>query len=333
MAKVVTLGEIMLRLSTDPGIRIANAQTFNAHYGGGEANVAISLANFGHDVSFATKVPENPLGQAAIRHLKKYNVSCLNVLTGGSRLGTYYIESGVSVRADQVSYDRANSSFASMEKNEWSKHLFDHAAIFHISGITPALSKAWQDLTLELIQAARLAGCKISYDINFRGKLWDQASAGNFLKRVLPFVDYCSAGKLDAIHLLKITPCEEETNELPYYYQKMHAMFPNIEIFYSTIREIHSASENYLTGTLWIDNHYYQSKKHLLTPIIDRVGTGDAFSSGVLHGILQHDNPQAIINFGTAASALKHTVYGDCNPFTETEIKQVLAANSGKINR
>lgn len=336
MGKVVTLGEIMLRLSTDSGIRLAEAETFHAHYGGGEANVAISLANYGHDVTFASKVPANNLGMAVKRHLQRYGVSTEALLVGGNRLGTYYLETGVGERGASVIYDRVGSSFAQMEKLEWDlANLFKGVAVFHVSGITPALSLKWQELTIELIRYAKKAGCKISFDSNYRKKLWSQEAAGATMRKILPYVDYYSAGKLDALYLLGIAPINNQSKpeELSYYYQEIQRLFPTISVLYSTKRRVRSASANDLVGTLWMNQKYYESNCHEINPIVDRVGGGDAFTGGILHGILQQQEPQAMVDFATAASAMKHTVQGDCNPFSQQEVADFLAADSGKINR
>lgn len=334
MGKVVTLGEIILRLSTDSGIRIAQAENLHAHYGGGEANVAISLANFGHDVYFASKIPDNGVGEGVKKHLSRYGVHTDFLLSGGTRLGTYYMEAGIGERAANVIYDRAGSSFAEIAESEWqNEELFKNVDIFHISGITPALSSNWKKNTITLIKAAKEAGCKISFDINYRGKLWSQKEAGETITEILPLVDYCSAGKLDAIYLLGIPEYTGDDNELVYYYQEIQKKFPNIAILYSTKRKVLSASSNELIGTLWMNDSYYESQKHLINPIVDRVGGGDAFAGGILHGILVQNTPQEIINFASAASALKHTIYGDCNQFSEPEVKSFLLAGSGKINR
>lgn len=335
MGKVVTLGEVMLRLSTESGNRLAQSENLKVNYGGAEANVAISLANYGHEVLFASKVPKTVLGEAVQKHLQRYRVNTEFLITGGTRLGTYYLEAGSGERGSAVIYDRKGSSFAELEELEWNlTDLFNDAELFHISGITPALSEKWQSLALKLIQQAKKAGCKISFDVNYRGKLWSQAAAGKALEQILPEVDYCSAGVLDAIHLLGITETAAEAeNETAFYYQRMKERFPNIQVFYSTKRVVHSASVNDLMGTLWMDDHYYESSVHRIAPIVDRVGAGDAFSGGVLHGLLKKMHPQELIDFATAAAALKHTVFGDCNQFTEEEVQQFLAADSGKINR
>ncbi|WP_086314641.1 2-dehydro-3-deoxygluconokinase [Enterococcus sp. 7F3_DIV0205] len=335
MGKVVTLGEIMLRLSTQTGNRLVQSQSLQAHYGGGEANVGISLANYGHDVLFASKVPDTALGDAVFKHLQRYQVDTRFLLTGGPRLGTYYLEAGVGERAASVIYDRAGSSFAEMVMLEWDlADLFQDVTIFHISGITPALSENWRMMTLELMKQAKKAGCKISFDINYRGKLWTQKEAGETLKQLLPYVDYCSAGKLDAIYLLGIAEMQgNEQEEVSFYYRQMQQMFPNIQVFYSTKRNVQSASANQLIGTLWQENQYYQSQIHEITPIVDRVGAGDAFAAGILHGLLVEMPSQGTVDFATAASALKHTIHGDCNQFSKEEVMNFLAVGSGKIIR
>ncbi|WP_270659799.1 sugar kinase [Enterococcus thailandicus] len=334
MGKVITIGEIMLRLSTHQGTRLAQSDALMVQYGGGEANVAISLANYGHESYFASKVPDNSLGDAVSKHLNRYGVHTDYLLYGGDRLGSYYVESGIGQRATTVIYDRAYSSFAQMQAIEWlPETLFSKADIFHVSGITPALSPAWRRLTLELMKSAKRQGCKVSFDINFRSKLWTQQEAGEALAELFPYVDYCSAGEMDALHLMAIEECPEGQSELSYYYQKMQEKYPNIQLFYSTKREVTSASVNTLVGTLWVNDNYYESLLYPINPIVDRVGGGDAFCGGILHGILTKIAPQVLIEFATAASALKHTVEGDCNQFSEQEVKQFMNNQSGKIIR
>lgn len=331
MGSVLTLGEIMLRLSTGTDTRLSESKQFQVHYGGGEANVAISLANYTHNVSFASKVPENALGLAAKRHMQHYGVSTDLLLFGGSRLGCYFLENGVGERTSSVIYDRANSSFSEMDTLEWElDSLFDNVEVLHVSGITPALSNSWAMLTQQLMKEAKRRKVKISFDINYRAKLWSHSQAKKVLSTLLPFVDYCSAGKLDAIHLLGI---EENGNDLPYYYEEMSKLYPNIEVFYSTLREIKSTSTNTLAGTIWKKGELYTSKKHLITPIVDRVGGGDAFSAGVLHGILTKRDFDYTVSFATAASALKHTIYGDCNQFSIEEIEEFMNRTDQRIMR
>ena len=331
MAKVLTLGEIMLRLSTVES-RLAETSEMQAHYGGGEANVAISLANFGHQAYFASKVPDNALGLAVKRHLNRFGVHTDYLLFGGQRLGIYFLEQGFGIKAANVVYDRAYSSFSQMKENEWERlDLFAGVDLFHLSGITPALSPAWVELLIKLMQEAKSRKVKISFDINFRGKLWSQAQASVALKQILPYVDYLSAGKLDAQYLLGIENAQDLS--LEQCYQEMQKLYPNIQVIYSTNRTILSAKHNQLQGTIYAQNQYYKSEVIDIPDIIDRVGGGDAYSAGILHGLLSGYSAQETVNFATAASALKHMVYGDCNQFTLEEVQAYLENGSSKINR
>lgn len=331
MAKVVCLGEIMLRLTAEAGVRLKQTQQLEVFYGGGEANVAVSLANYGHNVQFVSKVADNGFGQAAEQHLRSYGVATDYLLKAAGRLGTYFVEQGTSQRATSVIYDRQDSVFARMTESEWEMSaLFNKTDLFHISGITPALSPQWQTLTLALIRAAKSARCKVSFDCNYRQNLWNQQAAAAFLKKVLPLVDYCSAGKLDAIHLLGIPEADTDST---YYYQKMQELFPNIKAFYSTNRIVHSTSVNELQGTLWLKGHCYTSKNHRIDPIIDRIGGGDAFTGGILHGFLKGNPANEVIEFATAAAVLKHSVKGDCNQFSESEVLQFSRSDSAAIKR
>jgi 2-dehydro-3-deoxygluconokinase len=334
MSRILTFGEIMLRLSTPAGTHFSNVSSFQAHYGGAEANVAVNLANFEHDVAFASKVPDNSLGLAAKRHLQKYGVKTKELLFGGNRLGTYYLDSGVGERSSAVIYDRANSSFASLQEMEWDyEQLFENADILHLSGITPALSEKLAEISLNLVKEAKKRDIKVSFDINFRSKLWNHEQASRVLSQILPYVDYCSAGKMDALYLLGIAENQSDLDDTDYYYQKMHEKFSNIEVFYSTKREVHSATSNSLQGTLWKDGKTYVSKVHKLEPIIDRVGGGDAFSAGILHGLLTGADLNYTVSFAAAYSSLKHTVYGDCNPFMVKEVENLMENGTAKINR
>ncbi|WHY01645.1 sugar kinase [Neobacillus sp. DY30] len=334
MSSILTFGEIMLRLSTSTGTHFSNAGSFQAHYGGAEANVAVNLANFDHDVAFASKVPDNALGLAAKRHLQKYGVKTRELLFGGNRLGTYYLDSGVGERPSAVIYDRANSSFASVQEMEWNfDQLFENVTILHVSGITPALSEKLAEITLAMIKEAKKRDIKVSFDINFRSKLWNHDQASKVISKILPYVDYCSAGKMDGIYLLGIPENQSVQDEADYYYKKMHEKYSNIEVFYSTKRVVHSATSNSLQGTLWKDGKTYVSKVHKLEPIVDRVGGGDAFSAGILHGLLTGADLNYTVSFATAYSSLKHTIYGDCNPFTIKEVENQMENGSAKINR
>lgn len=337
MKKIITFGELLLRLSTRIGERTVQANELTMHYGGAEANVAVSLSNFGHDVRFVSKVPNNSLGHAAERHLRMYGVDTSDLLRGGERLGTYYLETGVGERSAQVTYDRKYSSISELSKDEIDfDEIFQGAKLFHVSGITPALSPALQVLTLRALQQAKDHGVMTSFDFNYRSKLWSQKEAADAITPLLPYVDICSCGELDAIHLLSIEEAADSLDKeqkLQYYYDKIQKMYPNITYMSSTFRQVVSASANMLQGNFYTAGVLYHSKVHHIEPIVDRVGGGDAFAAGILHGIIDEQTPEQIVTFATAASALKHTVHGDCNVFSVEEIKEFIDNGSGRIIR
>ncbi|MDN3018463.1 sugar kinase [Paenibacillus sp. BSR1-1] len=337
MKKVVTLGEIMLRLSTQTGTRLNQADLFTVHYGGAEANVAVSLAHFGYETYFISKVPNNPLGEAVKKHLRSHGVHTDFLQKGGERLGTYYLETGVGERGPQVIYDRKYSSFSQLTKEDIQiEEMFKGAALFHVSGITLALSHNLRELTYFAIKKAKEMGVKISFDFNYRAKLWGQQEASEAIKPLLPYADFCFCGELDAIHILgfdKVNDSIPADERLKYYYQRIREKYPNIEYFCSTFRTSISASSNNLQGNLFAAGELYQSKIHHIEPIVDRVGGGDAFAAGVLYCFFEGLTPQEIISFATAASALKHTVHGDCNCFTKEEVYQFFGSEQGKIAR
>ncbi|TRZ37956.1 sugar kinase [Niallia circulans] len=337
MKKVVTFGEIMLRLSTNDGERLSSANTLHMHYGGGEANVAIALAGYGFHTYFVSKVPDNPLGKGVYRHLHGNGVSTDFLLSGGQRLGTYYLETGSGERSPHVTYDRKYSSFSEITGDELNlETILAEAAIFHVSGITLALSESLRELVLEAVKTAKRLGVQTSFDFNYRATLWSQEEAAAAIKPILPYVDICSCGELDAIHLLGIPKAKNEWDKqerLVYYYEKINELYPNIAVMASTFRTVHSASRNELQGNLFMNGKLYQSKVHDIQPIVDRVGGGDAFASGILCGLLEEQAPDEIVAFATAASALKHTIYGDCSQFTQKEITRFIEAGSGRISR
>ncbi|MBM7654328.1 sugar kinase [Neobacillus cucumis] len=339
MKKIVTLGEIMLRFSTSLGERLSQTNHLNMHYGGAESNVAVALSNFGHDVYFMSKVPDNPLGLAVERHLRSFNVHTDYLLKGGERLGTYYLETGVGGRSAQVTYDRKYSSFSKLTLEELEldfDEVFSNADLFHISGITPALSERLKEMTLYALKKTREHGVMTSFDFNYRAKLWSHKEASETIQELLPYVDICSCGELDAVYLLGMEEPSDSTNKLErlhYYYKNIQEKYPNIQCFSSTIREVLSASSNRLQGIFYRDGDLYQSKVYDINHIVDRVGAGDAFASGILHGILEKAAPQQIVSFATAAAALKHTIHGDCNAFSLEEIIAMAENESGKIVR
>ena len=337
MKKIIAFGEILLRLSTNIGERILQANQLTMQYGGAEANVAVSLSNFGYDVCFVSRVPDNPLGVAVEKHLRSFGVNTDHLLIGGERLGTYYMETGIGERSAQVTYDRKHSSISklSIEEIDFSK-IFKGATLFHVSGITPALSPELAEITLLSLQKAKEMGLTTSFDFNYRSKLWSKEEAAKVFKLLLPYVDICSCGELDAIHFLGIKEANHTMSKeakLVYYYYTIQEMYPNIKYLSSTFREVLSASSNRLQGNLYYSGNLVQSRVHHIDPIVDRVGGGDAFAAGILHGIMEGFSLEKIVSFATAASALKHTVHGDCNVFSVNEIMEFVENDSGKIVR
>ncbi|GHH97852.1 sugar kinase [Neobacillus kokaensis] len=337
MKKVVTLGEIMLRLSTQTGELLNQANALSVHYGGAEANVAVSLAHFGYQAYFVSKVPVNPLGIAAERHLKSHGVHTEFLLKGGERLGTYYVEAGVGNRSSQVTYDRKYSSFSQLLAEEINiESILEGASLIHITGITLALSPALRELILLIFKKAKEMGVLVSFDFNYRAKLWSQQEASNAIKPLMPYMDICFCGELDAVQLLGIVPADgslPQEERLKYYYQKIKELYPNIRWFSSTFRTVISATSNRLQGNLFMNEQLYQSKVYQLEPIVERIGGGDSYAAGILRGILEELPARQIISFATAASALKHTIQGDCNSFSKEEVIQFAENESGVITR
>jgi 2-dehydro-3-deoxygluconokinase len=337
MKKIVTLGEIMLRLSSPEGERLSLANRLIVHYGGAEANVAVALAHFGFESFFISKVPINPLGKAVERHLRSNGVSTDFLLKGGERLGSYYLEVGVGERSGEVNYDRKYSSFSKMKQDEVDLDAaLLGASLFHVSGITLALSPELRELTLHALKKAKDYGVKTSFDFNYRATLWSQGEAKKAILPLLPFIDVCFCGELDAIYLLGMEKANDSLGSeerLKYYYSELTCMYPNIEYICSTFRTVISASSNKLQGNLFVNGTLYQSPVHSIDPIVERIGGGDAFAAGILAGILDGLEPERNISFATAASALKHTIHGDCSLFSKDEVFLFAENGSGKIVR
>lgn len=322
MKKVVTIGEILLRLSTMEGQRFSQATAFDIHMGGAESNVAINMANLGYKTIFASIVPDNPIGAMAIEHLNRYHVDTHFVAIKGNRLGTYYLESGSGLKAPSVIYDREYSSFAN-GKHEWDlQSLFEGVSLLHVSGITIALSEYWLDTTIQIIQFAKDNGIKVSFDMNYRAKLWDSDKAKKGYQRILPLIDYCSAGQLDAIAFFDVKKSVQD------YYSDMKKKYPNIEVFYATNRTVISASHHQLQGQIWKNGSLYTSRIFDIYPIIDRIGAGDAYTAGILHGILSNNSLNDIVDFGTISAVLKHSIHGDVNLFQKIEIENYMHGGS-----
>lgn len=336
MGKVLTLGEILLRYSTERGEKIQDTRKFSSYYGGSEPNVAIGLSGLGHKTQLLSAVPNNQLGQGAMANLRHYGVDTSLVKMTGERMGVYYVESGAGNRATSVLYDRKYSSISELKENPWQDELlFQGVDIFHVSGITTALSKDLLETTIELMELAKKNHVKVSFDSNYRAKLWCLEDASQAYKRILPLVDFLSASKLDAINILGVEEKEFGTQEqeLAYYYQEMEALYPNIEKIYSTVRDIVSTDENYLMGSLWENHKLFCSKRYHVTQIVERIGGGDSFSAGMLHSFLTKKTAKEASEFATGMSVLKHTYLGDAVEFSQNEIEAFIASKSSKINR
>jgi len=331
---ILCVGEVLLRLSLPLGVHFTEVSAFNVHYGGAESNVAVNLSNLGYETSVLSKVPENQLGASVKNHLQRYGVHTDLLLRGGNRLGSYYLEHGAGERSSSVIYDRAGSSFAEMTLDEIDfDELFHEKTMLHITGITAALSKKMREVTKGLIKEAKDRDLAINFDVNYRSKLWSVEEAADFLKDILPYVDYLSAGRLDAINFLGIAKADETVDdELDYYYNEIHQMYPNIKVIYSTIRNVISAMHHTLQGALWMDSTTYYSNVRDIDFIVDRIGGGDAFAAGILHGLLSKKEPDYIANFATAYSSMKHSVSGDINPFSIEETERILT-HDARVDR
>lgn len=333
MAKVVTMGEILLRLTPVHNERLSQGGDLHAYYGGAEANVALSLSKFGHDVSYCSVVPPNDLGEAALRHLKAGGVDTKWVFREGERMGSYYYEQGFSLKQAKVIYDRKFSSVLELPAMtvDWDA-VYDHVDVLHTTGITPALSGDMKKFTLLAIQEAKKRNVQVSFDFNYRGKLWSVGEARAAFLEILPYVDICFAGQSDFVHLLgNDGPDVFDETYLEKCYQRTAEQY-GITYFSCTNRTVYSASHNAITGFFFIGDKLYKSS-HFTFEILDRIGGGDAFAAGILHGILFNNHPQKVAEFGTAASVMKHFVKGDYNSFSAEEVQAFLRGQSGDVNR
>lgn len=340
MAKVVTLGEIMLRLSTPGNTRFVQSDSFEVVYGGGEANVAVSLANYGHEAYFVTKLPTHEIGQSAVNALRKYGVSDKYIARGGDRVGIYYLETGASMRPSKVIYDRANSAIALANPEDFDfDAIMEGADWFHWSGITPAISDKAAELTKLACEAAKRHGVKVSVDLNFRKKLWTSAKAQTIMRPLMQYVDVCIGNEEDAELCLGFKPNANvekgETGAEGYYtiFKQMKEEF-GFEYVVSTLRESFSASHNGWKALIYNGEEFYQSKRYDIEPIIDRVGGGDSFSGGLIHGLLTKETQVEALEFAVAASALKHTIPGDFNLVSTSEVEALVGGDaSGRVQR
>jgi 2-dehydro-3-deoxygluconokinase len=341
--KIVTFGEIMLRLSPPGFQRFVQARSFDVIYGGGEANVAASLANFGLPVDYVTRLPNNDIGDACLSFLRQYGIGTGYIIRGGERLGIYFLEMGSAQRGSKVVYDRSGSALATIRPGmvDWSA-VFADADWFHWTGITPAISEGAAQVCLEAVQTAKEMGLTVSCDLNFRKKLWQW---GKSPAEVMPeMVSLCSvaigneedADKVFGIRAPEtdVTKGKVEAEAYAHVCSQLAARFPGLETIAITLRGSLSASHNTWSGVLWHAGDFYTAPNYSITPIVDRVGGGDSFCAGLIYGLRTYPTKQQALDFATAASCLKHTIWGDFNLVTVSEAEKLMGGDvSGRVSR
>jgi len=342
--KIVTFGEIMLRLATPQHQRFSQVTSFCSSFGGGEANVAVSLANYGLQTDFVTRLPDNDIGRSVIMDLKKHSVGTENIILGGGRLGIYFLETGSVSRPSKVVYDRSHSSISEIKPGmiDWDK-VFSGAGWFHWTGITPAISQGAADTCLEAILAAKKAGLTVSCDLNFRKNLWKW---GSDAKQVMPgMVEYCDVilgNEEDAEKVFDIKPDKADvsagkvdSSEFESVCRKLKEKFPAAGKIIITLRGSINADHNTWSGILFNGEKSFTAPVYQITHIVDRVGGGDSFMGGLIYGMLNYrDDDQKALNFAVAASCLKHTIHGDFNLVSVSEVEQLMKGDgSGRVIR
>lgn len=340
MGRIVTLGEIMLRLSTTGYERFMQAESFDVCYGGGEANVAVSLAGFGHDASFVTKLPANEIGDAAVSALRRYGVDTSDIVRGGDRVGIYFLETGASVRPSKVVYDRAHSAIAEAVPSDFDfEKIFEGAEWFHFTGITPAISDNAAAVTKAALIAAKKKGLTVSCDLNFRKKLWSSEKAQKVMTDLMQYVDVCIGNEEDAEKVLGFKPAGTDVTKgdlaLAGYediFKRMKERF-GFRYVVSSLRESISASDNNWSAAIYDGDEFYHSRTYKLH-IVDRVGGGDSFAAGLICGLMDGKSGKEALEFAVAASALKHTIPGDFNCVTRNEVLALAGGDgSGRVQR
>ncbi|MDC7291620.1 sugar kinase [Blautia schinkii] len=339
-AKVVTFGEIMMRLEPEWYMRFVQADKLLCTYGGGEANVAVSLANFGEDVSFVTKLPDHEIGQAALNSVRRYGVNTSHIVRGGDRVGIYFLEKGASQRASKVIYDRNESALAQAVREEFDwEEIFKDATWFHLTGVTPALSEQASEICLDACMAAKRAGLTVSCDLNYRKKLWSKEEAGRIMDKICGYVDVCIANEEDAddVFGIKAATADVQSGKLDRKgYESVAAQLTERFGFRAvaiTLRESLSANDNVWSAMLYTNGGYYFSKKYHVH-IVDRVGGGDSFGAGLIYSMIHGYDPQQAVDFAVAASCLKHSIEGDMNMVSVDEVTALAQGNgSGRVQR
>lgn len=340
MAKIVTMGEIMLRLSTPGHTRFVQTDTFDINYGGGEANVCVSLSNYGHETAFLTKLPKHEIGQSAVNSLRRYGVDTNFIARGGDRVGIYFLESGASMRPSKVVYDRAHSAIALADPSDFDfDTIFKDADWFHFTGITPALGKKATILIEEALKAAKRHNVTVSVDLNYRQKLWSVEEARKTMTHLMQYVDVLIGNEEDADKCLGFKPEATDITQgklnidgYKKMFKKMYETF-NVKYIATSLRESFSASDNGWSGLVYDGKTFHHSKTYDIR-IVDRVGGGDSFSAGLIHGLLTKDTHAEAIEFAVAASALKQTIPGDFNLVSKDEVERLVGGDgSGRVQR
>ena len=341
MATVVTFGEIMLRLKPPAFDRFVQTQSLEATFGGGEANVAVSAANYGHTGRFVSALPANPIGDWAVSNLRRFGVDTSAIRRSGDRVGIYFLEAGASQRASNVVYDRAHSAISEIKPGDidWAAAL-EGADWFHMTGITPALSASAAEASLEALKAAKAAGCTVSMDLNYRKKLWTPAEAKAVMTGLMDYVDVAIGNEEDAEKVFGITAGESDVTAGALDHDRyidvagqLRERFPSLSHVAITLRESHSASLNGWSAMLVDADGVSFSKRYELT-IVDRVGGGDSFAGGLIHGLISGKDRQGAIEFATAASCLKHSILGDYNLVSADEVERLAGGDaSGRVQR
>ncbi len=340
MSEIVTFGEIMMRLNPEGYLRLKQASKFEVSYAGGEANVAVSLANYGVDTKFVTKLPDNDLGQCAINAMRQYGVDTADIAIGGSRLGVYFVEKGASQRASKVIYDREYSSIAGASRKDFDwDQILHNAKWFHFTGITPALGGDLPEICIQACKAAQAHGITISCDLNYRSKLWAREEAGRVMSILMPYVDVCIANESDAFDVfgIKAKHTDVDAGELDYDayagVAKQLAERFDLKMCAITLRSSISASENKWAGMLYDGKSAYFSKTYNIK-IVDRVGGGDSFGGALIYSQYKNYNGQDAIEFAVAASCLKQTIENDYNLVSIQEVQALVSGKgSGRVQR
>ena len=342
--KVITFGEIMMRLSPPGFLRFGQARSFDIVYGGGEANVAVSLAHFGVPIDYVTRLPDNDLGEACIQFLRQFGLGVEKIVRGGGRLGIYFLEIGSEKRGSKVIYDRSGSSIATIERGmiDW-RQVFADANWFHWTGITPAISAGTADVCMEAVQVAKEMKMTVSCDLNYRAKLWKWGKQpGEVMHELVSYCDIAIGNEEDADMVfgirapdVDILAGKVEAKKYQYVCEELSKSFPNLKTIAITLRGSISASHNTWSASLWDHGKFYVGPTFDIKHIVDRVGAGDAFAAGLIYGLRTYRNdPQAVLNFAIAASCLKHSIFGDFNMVTVADVEKLMAGDtSGRVSR